>query len=361
MPTNDLLNRTNFGLLEDPKGRYGSFTVSFITNMILAGLLILFMMAQLHRAAARRYQQTQLIFPTSEPPKVSKPPLPPVKVVPPPPQQLAKIIPPKPELNEPLPPKVQMPVTKTVELPNVPPPPPRLVTPPPQAKVGMFASNNPTPVANNNVAPTASKPAGFGDPNGAKPNPNSTKSMVAAVGSFSGAPGAGATSAGAARKGAVQGINFGSGVANGVPGGTSHGAIASAGFANGVVGGQPGGVAGGKIQSGGFGTGGIGGGAAASAPKQQAAPVSTPPELTYSIKPQYTPEARQAKLEGKVVLHVRILANGRVEVLGVVRGLGHGLEDQARRAAEQFRFKPATRNGQPVDFTTDIQITFQLA
>lgn len=360
MPTDDLLNRNNFGLLEDPKGRAGSFAVSAVTNIVVAGLMIFFMMAQLHQAAVKHYQETQLIFPT-EPPKVSPPPVPKVKIIPPPPkqmEQLAKITPPKVEVPEP--PKVQIPVTRMPEVPNVPPPPPKAVTPPPQPKVGLFASNNPTSVANNKVAPTAAKPAGFGDPIGAVPNPNSTKNMVAAVGSFSGAPGVGAVSAGAARKGSVQGVNFGSGVANGVPGGTSRGTVASAGFSNGVIGGQPGGVPGGRIQSGGFGGAGIGG-AAPQAQKQQAAPTSTPPELTFSIKPQYTPEARAARLEGKVILHVRILTNGKVEVLSVVRGLGHGLDDQARRAAEQFRFKPATRGGAPVDFTTDIQITFQLA
>lgn len=363
MQTDDILNRTSFGLLEDPKGRFGSFAVSAITNIVLAGLLVLFTMAQLHRVAARHYEQTQLIFPV-EPPKASPPPVPKVKVIPPPPKlriqpQVAKITPPKVEVPEP--PKIQPIPIKAPEMPKLPPPPPKAVTPPPQPKVGLFASNNPTPVANNKVAPTATKPAGFGDPLGAVPNPNSTaKNAPPAVGSFSGAPGLGAPSAGAARKGAVQGVSFGSGVANGVPGGTSRGTVASAGFTNGVIGGQPGGVPGGKVQSGAFGGGGVGT-ATPAAQKQQAAPAATPPELTFSVKPQYTQEARAAKLEGKVVLHVRILSSGHVEVLGVIRGLGQGLDEQARRAAEQFRFKPATRGGSPVDFTTDIQITFQLA
>jgi TonB family protein len=363
MPKDDLLNRDNFGLLEDPKKRFGSFTVSAITNLVLAGLAILFMIAQLHRVPDKPYQQTQLVFPIEQP-QVSPPPVPKVKIIPPPPPQpqVAKITPPKVETPEP--PKIQpiQPiVTKAPELPKVPAPAPKVVTPPPQPKVGMFASNTPTPVANNKVTPTVAKSAGFGDPMGAVPNPNSTKTTIAAVGSFSGAPGVGTPSAGAARKGSVQGVNFGSGVANGVPGGSSRGTVASAGFANGVTGGQPGGSTTGKIQSGGFGGGGIGNATTTQAQKQQVAPTSTPPELTYSVKPQYTAEARAAKLEGKVILHVKILPNGRVEVLGVVRGLGEGLDEQARRAAEQFRFKPATQNGVPVDFTTDIQITFQLA
>jgi TonB family protein len=360
MPKDDLLNRANFGLLEDPKSRFGSFTVSAVTNVVLAGLAILFMMAQLHRVTEKPYQQTQLIFPIEQP-KISPPPVPKLKIIPPPQpqQQVAKITPPKVETPEP--PKVKPVIEKSPELPKVPPPPPKAVVPPPQPKVGLFASNTPTPMANNKVTPNVAKPAGFGDPMGAVPNPSSTKTTIPAVGSFSGAPGVGAPSAGAARKGSVQGVNFGSGVANGVPAGTSRGTVASAGFSNGAIGGQPGGVPGGKIQSAGFGGGGIGDAGNTSAKKQQSAPTTTPPELTYSVKPQYTAEARAAKLEGKVVLHVKILPSGRVEVLGVVHGLGQGLDEQARRAAEQFRFKPATKDGSPVDFTTDIQITFQLA
>jgi len=50
-----------------------------------------------------------------------------------------------------------------------------------------------------------------------------------------------------------------------------------------------------------------------------------------------------------------------VVVQGVMRGLGHGLDEEARRVAQQIRFRPATRNGQAVDATTTITITFQLA
>jgi TonB family protein len=41
--------------------------------------------------------------------------------------------------------------------------------------------------------------------------------------------------------------------------------------------------------------------------------------------------------------------------------LGHGLDEEARRAAQQIQFRPATRNGQAIDQTTNITITFQLA
>ena len=78
-------------------------------------------------------------------------------------------------------------------------------------------------------------------------------------------------------------------------------------------------------------------------------------------RPQYTAEAKQLKIQGEVVLEVRFSADGRVHVLRVVQGLGHGLDQQAIRAAEQTQFKPATRDGKPVDITTYYRIDFQLA
>jgi TonB family protein len=58
---------------------------------------------------------------------------------------------------------------------------------------------------------------------------------------------------------------------------------------------------------------------------------------------------------------VKFGADGKVEVLRVVSALGHGLDEQAERVAQQIRFKPAARNGQPVDHITLIHILFQLA
>jgi TonB family protein len=62
-----------------------------------------------------------------------------------------------------------------------------------------------------------------------------------------------------------------------------------------------------------------------------------------------------------VVLRVTFRASGQVVVQGVVHSLGHGLDEEARRVAEQIHLRPATRDGRPVDLTTNIVITFQLA
>jgi TonB family protein len=215
-------------------------------------------------------------------------------------------------------------------------------------------------VANNQAHPSV-KAGGFGDPNGVHPNPNANRpATVAAVGSFQAAPGIGDPGAGAARRGSVHGVAFGSGVANGVPGGRdTRGTVASAGFSNGVVGGtgKPGGT-GRAVEKSGF--GGTGFGHAAAVKKQEVAH-TTPLVLISKPRPGYTDEARKLKIEGDVTLQVRFTADGHVEVLRVVRGLGYGLDRLAQTAAQHIQFKPATRDGHPVDEVTVIHVTFQLA
>jgi TonB family protein len=77
--------------------------------------------------------------------------------------------------------------------------------------------------------------------------------------------------------------------------------------------------------------------------------------------PVYTAEARQLKIEGDVTLQVCFTASGSVHVLKLIDGLGHGLDEQAWKAAEQIRFRPATRSGRPVDQVSVVHVTFQLA
>ncbi|HEX3437715.1 MAG TPA: TonB family protein [Pseudacidobacterium sp.] len=353
--SNDPLNRANLGLLPEPQGRFGSFGISTIVNLALGGILILLTMAQLHKEQQHQYQSTALIFPV-EVPKPYVPPAPKVKVIPPPPKiEHPKIVPPKPQPEPPKPVVVKMP---TPEAPHIAPAPPKAVTPPPQPKVGLFKSTTPTRVANNTSAPTT-KIGGFGDPQGVTPNPNANRpATIAAVGAFGAAPGP-SNGAGAARQGSVQGTNFGSGVANGVPGGKDRGTVASAGFSNGVVGGTGAPGSHGNVATGGFSSPGGNGSGEKVAKAQE--PPSTPLVVVSKPLPQYTPEAKQLRIEGDVTLEVRFTASGQVQVLRVVNGLGHGLDQQATVAAERIRFKPATKNGLPVDQVSIIRITFQLA
>jgi TonB family protein len=355
----DPLKHSSFGLLPEPQGRFGSFGASMVANVAVGALLILFAAARVHQVKVEKYNAAALVFPVEPPKPYIPPPVPKVKVIPPPPKieepPKIKMQPPKPVE----PPKVAEVTVPTPPMPKVAPAPPKAVTPPPQPKVGMFKSSTPTLVANNTVAPTP-KTGGFGDPEGVRPNPNANRpATIAAVGSFAGTPGIG-EGAGAARKGSVQGVAFGSGVANGVPGGKdTRGTVASAGFSSGVVGGtgKPGGT--GTVAKSGF--SGTGFGQTTPKPAAVAEVHSTPLVVISKPRAAYTAEARQLHIEGDVTLQVKFTAEGQVQVLQVLNGLGHGLDEQAKVVAEGIRFKPATKDGHAVDEVTVIRVTFQLA
>jgi TonB family protein len=84
-------------------------------------------------------------------------------------------------------------------------------------------------------------------------------------------------------------------------------------------------------------------------------------EILFKPKPVYTDEARKLGIQGEVLVQVLFAANGQAHVLGVVRGLGHGLDEAAISAASKIRFKPAQQNSQPVDSTAVVHVVFELA
>jgi len=104
----------------------------------------------------------------------------------------------------------------------------------------------------------------------------------------------------------------------------------------------------------------------ASAPTQPSVPTVTTPierpvEIVFKPTPEYTDEARSARIEGTVSLELEFTAAGDVRVLRVVRGLGHGLDEAAQRAALRIRFKPAQSDGRSVDSRATVHITFRLS
>lgn len=104
----------------------------------------------------------------------------------------------------------------------------------------------------------------------------------------------------------------------------------------------------------------------ASAPAQSSVaavtrPVDRPVEIIFKPTPEYTDEARSARIEGTVSLELEFTAAGDVRVLRVVRGLGHGLDEAAQRAALRIRFKPARSDAGPVDSRATVHITFRLS
>ena len=90
-------------------------------------------------------------------------------------------------------------------------------------------------------------------------------------------------------------------------------------------------------------------------------PIDRPVEIVFKPTPEYTDEARSARIEGTVSLELEFTAAGDVRVLRVVRGLGYGLDEAAQRAALRIRFKPAHSDGTPVDSRATVHITFRLS
>ncbi len=84
-------------------------------------------------------------------------------------------------------------------------------------------------------------------------------------------------------------------------------------------------------------------------------------EILEKPRPLYSQEARRLKIEGVVVLEMSFGADGHGRVLRVVRGLGHGLDENAIRAATGIRFRPAVQQGRPVDTVALVRIEFQVA
>ena len=206
---------------------------------------------------------------------------------------------------------------------------------------GDFGGSSQPPTVNAPIEKVQT--GGFGDPNGLPgTGKQGAKLYAAALGSFDmpAGPGQGNGSGGAKGiKGTVASSDFGSG-------------IATAGKGDGRSNGK-------GVATGGFGAEQV----VHQGPKivQADSGPSTPVEITFKPNPVYTDDARSLKLEGEVQLEVSFSATGALHVNRVVKGLGHGLDEAAMAAANKIRFKPALRNGQPVDSTAIVHVVFQMA
>src|SRR5712671_6739940 len=131
--------------------------------------------------------------------------------------------------------------------------------------------------------------------------------------------------------------------------------MAAAGVVGGIPGGQMGGVIGGIISS-----------TPVAVPK-----VATPQRVRVSagvtsglkvrdVKPNYPPLARQARIQGTVVLHAVISKDGSIEGLTLVSGHPM-LAPAAIDAVKQWKYKPYLLNGEPVEVDTEVMVNFTLS
>jgi len=344
-------------LLPDPKPRWDRIGISAGSQIaILIFLLLIPMIFPEQMKTALNLRPTELMQPVTLIPVAPEPP--------PPPKVKAKAPPVvKPEVPEPVklnpkqphvfltakaePPKVRTVDAKPVELNptfdqvKVDMPTNQPKRPKEDVKVGNLGSGSAAPATV--VAPVNKvQTGGFGDPNGlpGKGDPNKATNV-----NRLGSP-------------ALPG---GPGYGNGTGGDKGiRGTVASTGFGNGTAVPPPSGGKRGTVQTSGFGDQTV----ATDAPKKKAASGEGTPtivEILEKPRPEYTAEGRKLKIEGDVVLEIVFLANGSIQVNRVVSGLGHGLDEAATRAAQQIKFKPAKRDGQPVDFPARVRIEFRMA
>jgi TonB family protein len=210
-----------------------------------------------------------------------------------------------------------------------------------EVKVGNLGTGSAAPATVN--APVEKvQTGGFGDPNGVagKGDPNHATN-VNRLGSPT-LPGG-------------EGYGNGTGGKNGI-----RGTVASTGFGNGIATPPKGSDKKGTVVASGFGNAAM----AADPPKKKAAPTGaadTMPQILEKPRPEYTAEGRSMRIEGDVVIDLVFRADGTIQINRIASGLGHGLDDSAVRAAQQIRFKPAKRQGEPVDFPARVRIEFRLA
>jgi TonB family protein len=336
-----------FSLLPQKRPPWKEFALSTGVQglAVFLGVWLLMLRAQI-LVPTRDYHFVELV---STPPPVTHVAAP-VRVIEPPPvvaevqapapetlRVVAPVVKPKVQQEVPTPPKVEI-ATKPVPLQPMTP-----VIPRRPVQTNVFSTGN-------SEAPTIAKaPAqvqtgGFGDPKGVPERSNEREPVnIARLGSFDAPAGPGSGNGTAGAKGA-------------------RGVVASAGFGNGVATGDNSGNANtsrGTVRQAGFGD------AESVAPTRskpaETVATTTPPEILAKPTPVYTEEAKKLRIEGEVLLDVVFESSGKLRVLRVVRGLGHGLDEAAIHAAEQIRFKPAVRDGQPADSSGVLHVVFQLA
>lgn len=143
------------------------------------------------------------------------------------------------------------------------------------------------------------------------------------------------------------------GTFDGVPGGTSQGSGTGGGAGTGTGTGI--GPGNGSGLGPGWG-GGTGGGAYRPGNGIQI------PKPIREVKPAYTADAMRAKIQGTAVVECVVLPDGTVGDVQIVKSLdsSFGLDQEAVKAAKQWRFIPGMRNGQPVPVLITIELMFTL-
>ena len=86
----------------------------------------------------------------------------------------------------------------------------------------------------------------------------------------------------------------------------------------------------------------------------------TPPVPLVKIDPEYSDEARRARIQGVVVLGIEVDTTGAVRHITVIRSLGLGLDEKAIEAVSRWKFRPGTIDGKPAVVSAQVEVNFRL-
>src|SRR5438552_3212109 len=87
----------------------------------------------------------------------------------------------------------------------------------------------------------------------------------------------------------------------------------------------------------------------------------TQPEELERVVPHYPSAARRADVQGSVVVRGIVRKDGTIDDVEVIKDLPYGLGDSARQAVSQWRFRPATYRGDPIDVYYTVTVNFRLS
>jgi protein TonB len=343
----------DFGVLDNGTQSKGATVTSIAINVTLAALMVIlgYVVKENPTVAKEVASITLPPEPPPQPKPIPQPPPPPPKPLPPTPVQPPKITRPQPVV--PPPPDVKPLPTPQPKPIDLPPAPPKRITPPPApVKVNLGVASAAS-VPNHDEHPSAVR---LGSPtNPLKPLTGPAVSSVNL--GVAGMPGMNSNNTGNGPH--ATSVNLGSGCPNctnlnghdngvgpvkGVSLGSGTGPISSKNYAA---------VAPVKL------------GTPAPPPTAthsiaaSALSAATPPKVTFKPTPTYSEEAKEQHIQGDAVVKVVFRADGAMDVIGLVSGLGHGLDQPALEAAKGVRFHPALdAEGRPIDFPTNIIVHF---
>jgi TonB family protein len=85
-----------------------------------------------------------------------------------------------------------------------------------------------------------------------------------------------------------------------------------------------------------------------------------PPAVLSKVEPLYSDQARNAKLQGNVLVQLVVDEHGLPRQIRVMRSLGMGLDEKAVEAVQRWRFRPGMKDGHAVSVQATIEVNFRL-